>query len=210
MTTTDPMSLLHLGEHTAVGIRTNVGQAEALDLLYTAVIGEHGELGRMVRGLLILHQVLPGTGTPWHDCAYCHGTGNPPAADTPGAGEHCHCRCPICTCNESLCAGPCDSLAVMLDALVLRGLPAEAIDVPRTLAALHVAGARRIVEHTIRRGRAIVDPVDDQPGATRITVGDQVAADRVAAALRAEGYRCEQRPTSGPVVTVRLIATRSL
>lgn len=208
MTTTDPMSLLHLGEHTAVGIRTNVGQADALDLLYAAVIGERGELGRMVRGLLILHQVLPGTGNPWPDCAYCHGTGVPPAVDTPAAGEHCHCRCPICTCNEPVCGGPCDSLGVLLDALVLRGLPAEAIDVPRTLAMLHVAGARRIAERAVRRGRAIVDPVDDQPGTARITVGDQVAADRVEAALRAEGYRCEQQPVPGPFVTVRLTATR--
>lgn len=191
---------------TEVGARPNIGQADALNLLYAAVTGERGELGAIVRGLLILHQILPGTGRAWVDCSYCRGTGQAPTDDG-GTPQHCHCRCDLCACNEPLCAGPCDSLAVMLDALVLRGLPAEAVDVPGALAQLQAEGARRIITRAAGRSLVMVDPADARPDTTKVTVGDTTAADRVERALRDEGYQCERRPVPGPVVAFQLTAT---
>ncbi|MFI7608825.1 hypothetical protein ACIBTV_27445 [Micromonospora sp. NPDC049366] len=200
-----------LGDRLLIGDRLqgdalNVGHADAMTLLYAAVIGDRGEMGALVRKLLLMHVSMPGTGRPWPDCSYCHGTGQAPV-DPGDAPRHCHCLCDVCTCGEPLCAGPCETLAVMLDVLVLRGMPAEAVDVPRTLAQLQVAGVRRIVTNHTGRAGVIVDPVDGHPGSAQVTVCDNVAARRIEAALHAEGYRVEGRPVPGPVVAVRLTAT---
>lgn len=195
-----------VGDHAEMGIRApRLSHTDAVSLLYAAAIGERAELGRLVRGLLFLHQVLPGTGRPYPSCSFCHGTGQTPAVDDLGP-RHCHCRCDLCTCNDPICDGPCESIAVMLDALVLGRTPAATVDAPAALAALQVDGVRRIVAHTTRPAVAIVDPVDDRPGAALVTIGHAAAAAAVEIALRAEGYQCERREVPGPVDAVRLLA----
>ncbi|MEU7590647.1 hypothetical protein AB0A95_30695 [Micromonospora sp. NPDC049230] len=187
-----------------VGIRNDISQADALTLLYAALIGERDGPGRMARRLLPLHLVLPGTGRPDPGCAFCHGAGEAPAADDLGA-QHCHCRCDLCMCSEALCDGPCESIGVMLDELVLRGVPAGAVDVTRTLSRLQSEGVRRIVAHTTNREPVIVDPVDGQPGAAWVTVSSTTAVDLLERELQHEGFWCELRALPAQVGAVRLI-----
>lgn len=202
----DPLALVRAtGDRAEVGIRAPLGHADALTLLYAAVTADHSPLGRIVRDLLLLHQVLRGTGRPWPDCSYCHGTGQTPAVDDLGP-RHCHCRCDLCTCNDPICGGPCHHVAVLLDALVLNGTPAGAVDVPRTLARLHADGVRRIVANTTPREGAVVVPVTGDPVSAQVTVGDGAAAEAIERALCLEGYQCERGPVPGPVILYNVVA----
>lgn len=203
----DTLALIRAaGERTGVGIQAQLGHADALSLLYAAVIGERGELGLLVRDLLAMHLVLPGTGKPWPGCTYCHGAGEAPAVDDLGP-QHCHCRCDLCMCGDALCLGPCSHLDVLLKVLVLRGATAQALDVPRALAELRVAGVRRVVANVTGRAVAIVDPVDNAPGTTQVTVGDATVAEKVGRCLLDEGFRVERRAIASPPTATRLIAT---
>lgn len=80
-------------------------------------------LRSVVAAVMVAHTSLPsGTNRPSPDCPYCHGAGSyqPPGAVGP---VHCHCRCPWCgSCEQPLCEGPCETVAVVGAALGIPGL----------------------------------------------------------------------------------------
>lgn len=164
----------------------------AITLLYTAAAGDYSPGGRITRDLLLLHQVLPGTGEPWRNCPSCFGGGRVLSGGRFQPG-HCHCRCDVCACGDPVCGGPCHHLAVLLDALVFMGVPDAAADMPATLSRVRLAAVHRIVSNAAGRAPVTVTPGDGETWSVMITAGDAEAANIIADALYAQGYRCERR-----------------
>ncbi|WP_431935784.1 hypothetical protein [Micromonospora sp. RP3T] len=180
-----------------------------MTLLYAAVAGDYSPAGRIVRDLLLLHQALPSPnpGRPSPGCAVCFGSGYPLGVIDPRPSQHCHCRCAVCTCHEPLCGGPCHHLSVLLDAVVLCGVPDAAADVPAALARLHHAAIRRIVGQATEPRPVLIGPADGPPGSALVTVSDSHEAKAVEDRLYTAGFRCHASPMPEPDSRVNLIIT---
>lgn len=181
----------------------SISQVDALRLLHARLAGEDSPLGRAAYAILRFHYVLPGPGVAEPGCGFCGGAGRANVDDLDS--RHCHCRCDCCACGDALCDGPCDTLCVLLEELVLNGVPAGAVDVPRALAKLHTAAVRRIATSAItarlgHNGDRYVlavdpDPDAEQPdGALILHVNSGGNSLAVEPALAGHGYRCEVLP----------------
>ncbi|MFI1195500.1 hypothetical protein ACH4T9_19895 [Micromonospora sp. NPDC020750] len=91
----------------------------------TAQPGTDPLLVSVVAAAMTAHRSYPSpTNRPDPDCFTCHGLGR---YQPDGAAEplHCHCRCPWCgSCEQPLCEGPCETVAVIGAALGIPGLAA--------------------------------------------------------------------------------------
>jgi hypothetical protein len=187
----DPMVLLDPSLHPD----NHLSHFDALRLMYARTAG-HGELAAAVRAVLALHTIQPGPGEPDPGCDFCHGAGQ---ADVDDLGaQHCHCRCDCCLCGDALCAGPCETLEAFLVASVLRGTPAGAVNVARTLDRLHYGAVQQVVTITVKRhlGAVAYTPIvyrdQDRPQAFIVPDLGAATAAMVEKALRRRGYRADR------------------
>jgi hypothetical protein len=78
-------------------------------------------LRAVVAGVVDCHPAHPPTTrTPDPDCWGCSGAGWIDCPTEDGGRQHCHCTCPWCAgCDDPLCAGPCETVAAIVEALRL-------------------------------------------------------------------------------------------